>query len=198
MEPQKWGPEQNGNAARIEVNTDGTTDATMYFELGSGVTGGQAINLSNAMTLKETAATFAGSVTATSFVGNASTATKWATGRTLSLTGDVTGSVTGVDGSGNISIATTIESNSVALGTDTTGNYTAAVAVSGNGLGLTGTAGEGTTFTVTSNAVSTNTANTLVYRDANGDFSANIITATATKAQYADSAEKYTTENEHP
>lgn len=191
-------PEQNGNAARIEVNTDSTTGATMYFELGSGVTSGQAINLSNAMTLKETAATFPGSVTATSFVGNASTATKWATGRTLSLTGDVTGSVTGVDGSGNISIETTIASNSVALGTDTTGNYTAAVAVSGNGLGLTGTAGEGTTFTVTSNAVSTNTANTLVYRDANGDFSANTITATATKAQYADLAEKYTTESEHP
>ncbi|WP_308888778.1 beta strand repeat-containing protein [Weissella confusa] len=38
--------------------------------------------------------------------GNAATATKWQTARTLSLTGDVTGSAT-IDGSGNVSIATT-------------------------------------------------------------------------------------------
>ena len=38
--------------------------------------------------------------------GNAATATKWQTARTLSLTGDVTGSVS-VDGSGNVSMATT-------------------------------------------------------------------------------------------
>jgi hypothetical protein len=34
-------------------------------------------------------------------------APKWTTARTLTLTGDVTGTATGVDGSGNISIATT-------------------------------------------------------------------------------------------
>lgn len=38
--------------------------------------------------------------------GNAATATKWQTARTLALTGDVTGSVS-VDGSGNVSMATT-------------------------------------------------------------------------------------------
>ena len=38
--------------------------------------------------------------------GNAATATKWQTARTLALTGDVTGSVD-IDGSGNVSIATT-------------------------------------------------------------------------------------------
>ncbi|WAX18193.1 hypothetical protein WC29P3_00014 [Weissella phage WC29P3] len=38
--------------------------------------------------------------------GNAATATKWQTARTLALTGDVTGSVV-MDGSGNVSIATT-------------------------------------------------------------------------------------------
>lgn len=38
--------------------------------------------------------------------GNAETATKWQTARTLALTGDVTGSVA-VDGSGNVSMATT-------------------------------------------------------------------------------------------
>ncbi|WP_259716422.1 pyocin knob domain-containing protein [Weissella confusa] len=41
-----------------------------------------------------------------STTGNAATATKWQTARTLALTGDVTGSAT-IDGSGNVSIATT-------------------------------------------------------------------------------------------
>ena len=39
-------------------------------------------------------------------VGNAATASKWATARTLTLTGSVTGSVS-IDGSGNVSLATT-------------------------------------------------------------------------------------------
>ena len=43
---------------------------------------------------------------ATTFYGNASTATKLATARTISLTGSITGSGT-FDGSGNLSIATT-------------------------------------------------------------------------------------------
>ena len=42
---------------------------------------------------------------------------------------------------------------------------------------------------------STNTASTVVSRDASGNFSAGTITATATAAQYADLAEKYTTVN---
>jgi len=42
--------------------------------------------------------------------GNAATATAWATARTLSLTGNVTGTATGIDGSGNISLSTTVAS----------------------------------------------------------------------------------------
>ena len=44
--------------------------------------------------------------------GNAATATAWATGRTISLTGDVTGSVTNVNGTGNVSITTTVADDS--------------------------------------------------------------------------------------
>ena len=39
---------------------------------------------------------------------NAGTATAWATGRTVSLTGDVTGTSGSLDGSGNVSLASTI------------------------------------------------------------------------------------------
>jgi hypothetical protein len=107
--------------------------------------------------------------------GNAATATAWETGRTISLTGDVTGSVTGVDGTGNASIATTIAANSVALGTDTTGDYVSTV-TSGNYL-TGGTTGEGSTPTLNVDATPTNTASKVVARDASGNFSAGTITA---------------------
>jgi len=42
--------------------------------------------------------------------GNAATATAWETARSITLTGDVTGTATGVDGSGNVSITTTVTS----------------------------------------------------------------------------------------
>ena len=70
------------------------------------------------------------------------------------LTGDVTGSVTQT-AKGNVSIATTIAANSVALGTDTTGNYIAAVSA-GTGVSVSGS-GEGATSTVSiGQAVATN------------------------------------------
>jgi len=80
--------------------------------------------------------------------GNAATATTLATGRTISLTGDVTGTSASFDGSGNVSIAATIAANSVALGTDTTGNYVATIAT-GTGLdGASSTEGGAATITL--------------------------------------------------
>jgi len=78
----------------------------------------------------------------------AKTAGAWKTARTLSLTGDVTGSVS-IDGSGNASLSTTIAANSVALGTDTTGNYMVNVSA-GTGISVSHTQGEGSTATISS------------------------------------------------
>lgn len=72
---------------------------------------------------------------------NVLSASKLTTARTITLTGDVTGSVS-FDGTANASITATIASNSVALGTDTTGDYVAS-ATAGNGIVITGTVGEG-------------------------------------------------------
>jgi len=58
-------PEQDGNAARIEVNTDSTSGAAMYFELKSNVSSGTAVNLTNGMTLTEGNLNVNGTVTAT-------------------------------------------------------------------------------------------------------------------------------------
>lgn len=93
----------------------------------------------------------------------------------ITLTGDVTGSGT-VTNLGNVSFATTIAANSVALGTDTTGNYVATGATSGNGISGS-VSSEGGTFTVTSNATNANTGSTIVFRDGSGNFSAGTITA---------------------
>ena len=98
---------------------------------------------------------------------------------TVTMTGDVTGSASATLtslASGTVSIATTIAANSVALGTDTTGNYVATGATSGNGISGS-VSSEGGTFTVSSNATSANTASTIVYRDASGNFSAGTVTA---------------------
>jgi hypothetical protein len=132
---------------------------------------------------------------ANNFVGTASRALAFNTARTISFTGDVTGSFL-LDGAANTSTALTIAANSVALGTDTTGDYVATAGVSGNGLSGSAS-GEGSSFTVTSNATSANTGNTIVYRDGSGNFSAGTITATATQAQYADLAEKYIPDAHH-
>ena len=79
--------------------------------------------------------------------GNAATATKLATARAIQLSGDVTGTAD-FDGSAAINISTTIAANSVALGTDTTGNYVASVSTS-DGISGGATGGEGTAISLT-------------------------------------------------
>jgi hypothetical protein len=103
-------------------------------------------------------------------------ATALATGRTIGMTGDVVWTSAAFDGSGNVTGTATIQPDSVALGTDTTGNYVAAGAVSGTGLSGSSSS-EGGTFTVTSNATALNTASTIVARDGSGDFAAGTVTA---------------------
>jgi len=83
--------------------------------------------------------------------GNAATATALETARTLSFTGDVTGSGS-FDGTGNVATALTIAANSVALGTDTTGNYMAQVS-GGDGITISHSQGEGSTATITGTAI---------------------------------------------
>ena len=78
---------------------------------------------------------------------NAPTASKWLTPARFTLGGDLSGYVD-IDGSANVTLNATIAADSIALGTDTTGNYVQSISV-GTGLSGTGlTAGEGTTATL--------------------------------------------------
>ena len=78
--------------------------------------------------------------------GAAATADKLTTARDIGLAGDLTGNVS-FDGSQNVTLTATIAANSVALGTDTTGDYVAGVS-SGTGVNVSGSGGEGSTVTV--------------------------------------------------
>ena len=95
----------------------------------------------------------------------------------IALGGDVSGTAT-VTNLGNTTITTQIANDAVALGTNTTGQYASTLAVSGNGLTCTtASADDSTAYTITSNATSANTANTIVSRDAGGNFIAGTVTA---------------------
>jgi len=91
--------------------------------------------------------TASGSITGSSgsCTGNAATATRWATGRTVALTGDVTGTSAAFDGSAALSFAATLANSGVAAGTylkvtvDAKGRVTAASAMtSGDVTGALG------------------------------------------------------------
>jgi hypothetical protein len=112
------------------------------------------------------------------FFGTATTAQSLDAAVTIQLSGDVAGSAS-FTGAGSINITATIQANSVALGTDTTGDYVSSGATSGFGISGS-TSGETQTFTVSSNATSTNAGDTIVFRDASGNFNAGTITANLT------------------
>lgn len=138
------GPTTTGNTKTVNIGTGGVTGSTTNISIGSEISGTTTIY---SPTLNANNIVASGTITG-NLNGNATTASALQTARTIALTGDVAGSVS-FDGSANVSITTTIQPNSVALGTDTTGNYVAFVAnTAGSGVQVTGTAGEGATFTV--------------------------------------------------
>jgi hypothetical protein len=153
--------------------TGGTAGAIVYQEaVGSrgfiGIGPADSFLRSNGTT-----ATYA--TTATIYVDSAVRAERFRTARTITFTGDVTGSFV-LDGTQNTGTALTIQPNSIALGTDTVGDYISTGTTTGYGISG-GITGEGTTFNITSNATSSNAASTIVFRDNSGNFSAGNITA---------------------
>ena len=99
-------------------------------------------------------------VRANAFIGNlegtADDASKWTTARTITLGGDASGSVS-IDGSANVTLTVSVDSvaaNSVALGTDTTGNYVATASGS-NGISVTGSGSETAAITISGDNATT-------------------------------------------
>ena len=137
---------ERGDSNNAFIGFDESADK---FIVGTGTfTGASTGNLS--ITTGTLVANLEGDVTG-DVTGNADTATTLATARTISLGGDLSGSAS-FNGSADITISATIAANSVALGTDTTGNYVASL-VAGTGITLANNSGENATPTITGLAV---------------------------------------------
>lgn len=134
--------------SNLEANTAPTQDAGIEINRGSDTTVSFIWDESNDYWTTDgqsihTNASFIGDLT-----GNADTASQLETGRTIALSGDVQGSVV-FDGSQNVTISTTVQPNSVELGTDTTGDYLATLDITaGTGLSISGNSGESATVTL--------------------------------------------------
>lgn len=132
-------------AAYAGMFFDVSTEEWQFYMNNSTEPGNTTFTPDELATVK--AATFRGSLT-----GNADTATsagKWTNARTITLGGDLTGNVS-IDGSANATLTATIAANSVALGTDTTGNYVASVTTSGALNGSASSEGAALSLTVDS------------------------------------------------
>ena len=107
---------QNAELAFNEV------DNTLYYGKGTGGAGGTATTVepiggTGTFVDKTSTQTISGAKTFSSTItgsvsGNAGTADALSSGIEIALTGDATGSVTGVDGSGNVSIEVTVADDS--------------------------------------------------------------------------------------
>jgi hypothetical protein len=150
----------NSTLATVAGGTyTGDDSITTLGTIGTGVWNGTAIasayldadtaHLSGTQTFSG-AKTFSSTITG-SITGNAGTATKWASGVDINLTGPITGTTNlTLDGSADRNIATTIADNSITLGTHTVGNYMAQVSAS-TGISVSHTQGEGSTATISTN-----------------------------------------------
>jgi len=136
------------------TSSTGTSNQLLQVEGGAYVSGSVGIGITNPtskLTVQgDTLVT--GVVTATTFIGAftgiAASATQLVTPRTFEITGDVVASAISFDGTGNVSLAATIQPNSVGLGTDTTGDYVRDITGTSNQITVTSGTGESSTPTL--------------------------------------------------
>ena len=131
--------------------TNGTWELTRNGSTYKDIAIGQDVETSSSVTF---------AVVSAPVLGNATTATNLLTARAISLGGDLSGSAS-FDGSADIVITAQVEPNSVALGTDTTGNYVSDV-VAGTAISVTHTPGEGSSASIALNAALDDLTDTVI------------------------------------
>jgi hypothetical protein len=171
----------------------GTATTRSVTVSGNGITLTNADGVSGDLTINSTAVSSntpssivyrdasgnfaAGTITAT-LAGNASTATTWATGRTISITGDVTGTSGTFDGSANASIAVSLPTINSNVGTFGSSTIVPVITVNAKGQVTavnTATITAGATVAGASTQIQYNTSGSL---DASSDFTWNNTTKT--------------------
>jgi len=164
----------NGTSSEIEVSR---TNSTVTVGLPDNVIVGGALTATGG---------FVGNVTGTATT--ATNAVQLQTARTFQITGDVASAAVFFDGTGNVGLAVTIQPDSVALGTDTTGNYVEDV-TAGEGLTKTTSAGEGQTvdLRVVVGAGLTITSNDVAFKNAASLTDNKLLKWTSSSTQLANS-----------
>jgi hypothetical protein len=150
----------NGSGAKLYIEVQNSAGGEVIHTIGGKyytdlVDGATSNNTASTLVKRDASGNFnANVITANTLVGNiigtitgvASSANKLETARTIALGGDLTGNVS-FDGTQNVTLTATIAANSVALGTDTTGDYVAGVS-NGTGISVSGSGGEGSSVTI--------------------------------------------------
>jgi len=183
-------------AGLVTLEATDTASSTHYVTFTASATGDNAVRTDTNLTYNPGTNTLTGVWFEGSFLGNASTVTNgvYTTGnqtiggvKTFSST--IQGSISGNAGTVTNGVYTTGDQT---IGGTKTFSNTISGSINGNAATITNQANSATIT-----ATSANTANTIVLRDVNGNFTAGVMTGTATQARYADLAERYESDKEY-
>ena len=200
-----------GNTFKIQVDSPDTFELTLDADGNLAVTGEVTATRFNGPLTGNVTGNVTGALT-----GNASTATKLQTARTINgASFDGSANITfntdaTAEGSVNLYFTNARARNAISVNTTisynaTTGQLSLSNANVTTALGYTpwheGNDGSGSGLDADLldglNSATAATASTIAARDTNGDLTANVFRGKATSAQYADLAEKYTTDKEY-
>lgn len=142
----------DGIGAKLYIEAENNSGAQVIHTIGGKyytdiVDAATDANTANRLVKRDGSGNFSAGIITANLYGNANTATRLATTRYINLSGDATGTAA-FDGTGNADITVTVTNNSVALGTDTTGDYVSNV-LAGTGIVVSGQGGETATPTIT-------------------------------------------------
>ena len=150
-----------GDRLYIGTGTETAGNAVNHVVIGGKyftdqITAATSLNTANTLVKRDESGNFAANAITASLLGNASTATKWATARTFTLTGDAGAVISGVDGSSNYSTSITLATVNSNVGTYGSATSVPIVTVNAKGL-VTGvsTASISTSFTLTGDSGTT-------------------------------------------
>lgn len=158
---QNLGTDPSGTEGQIYYNT-GSDKLRIYANGSWADVAASSITINgttNEVTVSASGSTYTISLPDTINANTTGSAASLTTSRNIVLSGDVSGSAS-FNGTADANISVTIGANSVALGTDTTGDYVAGISA-GTGIGVSGSGGEGSSVTISNNGVTsiTGTAN---------------------------------------
>lgn len=110
-----------GDRLYIGMGTETAGNAVNHVVIGGKyftdmITAATATNTASMLVKRDASGNFAAGTITAALTGNASTATKWAAGITLALTGDVAYTSPSIDGSGNVTATATLANTAVTAG----------------------------------------------------------------------------------